>query len=120
MKRAVDHPSDRCRDGVGPALHLDRLIGLVNDLQTNINDAQQVTTLQSLMNLTKPEIEAVLRFAKTMPSFLERYPQKNTDDDDLEEVQEEPLAPEQEAQPGDEPVRDQAAVERGGRADFGG
>jgi len=74
--------------GVAEEFNLARMIELINNLQKIINDADRITTVQSLMNQSKRELEAIMRYVKGLPGFLDRYPDLKSGEEELQEVEE--------------------------------
>jgi hypothetical protein len=76
--------------GLGEKYNFARLIELLDNLQTQINDAELITNVQSVMNVAKRDIEDISRYAKGLPGFLEKYPElRSGEEDQLEEAIEE-------------------------------
>lgn len=96
--------------GLGEKYNFARLIELLDNLQTQINDAELITNVQSVMNVAKRDIEDISRYAKGLPGFLEKYPElRSGEEDQLEELNEvETETPSDDAEP---PADDQPAPE---------
>lgn len=96
--------------GLGEKYNFARLIELLDNLQTQINDPEMITNVKSVMNVAKRDIEDISRYAKGLPGFLEKYPElRSGEEDQLEEAIED-IEADQPASDA-EPPADQSAPE---------
>ncbi len=73
--------------GISQDYKLDTLIEQIDKLQSIVNDHDRISSVQSLMSQSKREIEAIMRFTKDMPGFLDRYSELGGGDEELQEVE---------------------------------
>jgi hypothetical protein len=73
--------------GLAEDYNLTRLIELLDTLQTTVNDTERISTVPTLMTRTKRDIEAIMRFTKNMPGYLEKYSDAGEDDEELQDVE---------------------------------
>jgi hypothetical protein len=67
--------------------NLTRLVQLIDALQATTNDIDQISTVPALMNRTKKDIIAILRFVKDMPGFKEKYADSGDGEAQLQNLQ---------------------------------
>lgn len=67
------------------------LVTLVDELQTAINDAVKIRTINTLLTGAKVPIENIMEFALELPGFVDRYPELADDEETLDVVPEAPV-----------------------------
>lgn len=113
-KMAVEKPLMSASDAQVLA-NAKEMVELVDAVQTAINDANRIRTVNTLLSASKLPIEDIMDFVVEIPGFTDRYPELAGDDEKLEDVPEAPQIDE-----GSEPGDDGMEGEGAGAASEGG
>jgi hypothetical protein len=92
------------------------LLTLLDELQTQVNDATKIKTINTLLTGAKIPIENIMEFAIELPGFVERYPDLADDEEKLDEVPEAPVIEDEDMEEPAEDAGEAAPAEGDGEA----